>query len=78
MTLPAARTVLISPGLIQRDGLAEARPEGVRRRREAVAGGRLGRPEDAGDACVLLASPHASWTTGHDPVVDGGVSARPA
>ncbi|MFD5266922.1 SDR family NAD(P)-dependent oxidoreductase [Streptomyces sp. NPDC058335] len=68
----------VSPGLIERDGLAEAWPEGVRRWHEAVAVGRLGRPEDVGDACVFLASPLASWITGHDLVVDGGVSARPA
>ncbi|MFF9059188.1 SDR family NAD(P)-dependent oxidoreductase [Streptomyces sp. NPDC014882] len=68
----------VSPGLIDREGLADAWPEGVRRWREAVAVGRLGRPEDVGDACVFLASPLASWITGHDLVVDGGVSARPA
>ncbi|MER5196264.1 SDR family NAD(P)-dependent oxidoreductase [Streptomyces sp. NPDC002755] len=67
----------VSPGLIDREGLAEAWPEGVRRWRDAVAVGRLGRPEDVGDACVFLASPLASWITGHDLVVDGGVSARP-
>lgn len=67
----------VSPGLIDREGLAEAWPQGVRRWREASAVGRLGRPEDIGDACVFLASPLASWVTGHDLVVDGGVSARP-
>ncbi|MFI7499572.1 SDR family NAD(P)-dependent oxidoreductase [Streptomyces sp. NPDC049687] len=71
------RVNTVSPGLINRQGLAEAWPEGVRRWREAVAVGRLGRPEDVGDACVFLASPLASWVTGHDLVVDGGVSARP-
>ncbi|MET8165137.1 SDR family oxidoreductase [Streptomyces sp. NPDC005329] len=71
------RVNTVSPGLIDRAGLAEAWPEGVRRWREAVAVGRLGRPEDVGDACVFLASPLASWITGHDLVVDGGVSARP-
>ncbi|GDY64184.1 short-chain dehydrogenase [Streptomyces avermitilis] len=50
---------------------------GVRRWQQAVPTGRLGRPEDIGDACVFLASPLASWITGHDLVVDGGVSARP-
>ncbi|MGV9242124.1 SDR family NAD(P)-dependent oxidoreductase [Streptomyces sp. NPDC003710] len=58
-------------------GLAEAWPEGVRRWQRAVPTGRLGRPEDVGDACVFLACPLASWITGHDLVVDGGVSARP-
>ncbi|WP_151478928.1 SDR family NAD(P)-dependent oxidoreductase [Streptomyces albicerus] len=71
------RVNTVSPGLIDREGLAEAWPEGVRRWREAVPTGRLGRPEDVGDACVFLASPMASWITGHDLVVDGGVSARP-
>ncbi|MGW7816587.1 SDR family NAD(P)-dependent oxidoreductase [Streptomyces puniciscabiei] len=67
----------VSPGLIDREGLAEAWPEGVRRWLAAVPTGRLGRPEDVADACVFLASPLASWITGHDLTVDGGISARP-
>lgn len=62
------RVNTVSPGLIERDGLAEAWPQGVRRWSEATAMGRLGRPEDVGDACVFLASPLASWITGHDLV----------
>ncbi|MEU2900979.1 SDR family NAD(P)-dependent oxidoreductase [Streptomyces sp. NPDC001273] len=71
------RVNTVSPGLIDREGLAEDWPEGVRRWREASAVGRLGRPEDIGDACVFLASRLASWVTGHDLVVDGGATARP-
>ncbi|MFD1658079.1 SDR family NAD(P)-dependent oxidoreductase [Streptomyces caeni] len=84
------RVNTVSPGLVDfpralgsaRAGetpgrLAEDWPEGVRRWRRAVPTGRLGRPEDIGDACVFLASPLASWITGHDLVVDGGMSARP-
>ncbi|MFI6278503.1 SDR family NAD(P)-dependent oxidoreductase [Streptomyces sp. NPDC050988] len=71
------RVNTVSPGLIDRAGLAQAWPDGVRRWQQAVPTGRLGRPEDVGDACVFLASPMASWITGHDLVVDGGVSARP-
>ncbi|MFF4256498.1 SDR family NAD(P)-dependent oxidoreductase [Streptomyces sp. NPDC001663] len=67
----------VSPGLIDREGLADAWPEGVGRWHAAAPLGRLGRPEDVGDACVFLASRLASWVTGHDLVVDGGVSARP-
>ncbi|MEV0368664.1 SDR family oxidoreductase [Streptomyces sp. NPDC050636] len=67
----------VSPGLIGRPGIEEDWPEGVRRWEAAAPAGRLGRPEDVGDACVFLASPMASWITGHDLVVDGGVSARP-
>ncbi|MFF6635644.1 SDR family NAD(P)-dependent oxidoreductase [Streptomyces althioticus] len=71
------RVNTVSPGLIDRDGLEDAWPEGVRRWREASAVGRIGRPEDVGDACVFLASPLASWVTGHDLVVDGGATSRP-
>ncbi|MFI9049568.1 SDR family NAD(P)-dependent oxidoreductase [Streptomyces sp. NPDC053427] len=67
----------VSPGLIARPGLEDDWPEGVHRWQRAAPAGRLGRPEDVGDACVFLASPMASWITGHDLVVDGGVSARP-
>lgn len=71
------RVNTVSPGLIARDGIEEAWPDGVRRWRTAAPTGRLGRPEDIGDACVFLASAMASWITGHDLVVDGGVSAGP-
>ncbi len=72
------RVNTVSPGLIDRPGLAEAWPDGVRRWLAAAPAGRLGRPEDVADACVFLASPLATWITGHDLVVDGGVTARPA
>ncbi|ANB07246.1 short-chain dehydrogenase [Streptomyces ambofaciens] len=72
------RVNTVSPGLVDREGLAESWPEGVRRWREAAPARRLGRPEDVGDACVFLASRLASWITGHDLVVDGGVTARPS
>ncbi|MFJ4785816.1 SDR family NAD(P)-dependent oxidoreductase [Streptomyces sp. NPDC088794] len=71
------RVNTVSPGLIDREGLTESWPEGVRRWLDAAPTGRLGRPEDIGDACVFLASRLASWITGHDLVVDGGVSTRP-
>ncbi|MFE6282979.1 SDR family NAD(P)-dependent oxidoreductase [Streptomyces sp. NPDC057877] len=71
------RVNTVSPGLVDREGLSEDWPEGVERWQRAVPLGRLGRPEDVADACVFLASPLASWVTGHDLVVDGGVTARP-
>jgi glucose 1-dehydrogenase/3-oxoacyl-[acyl-carrier protein] reductase len=67
----------VSPGLIDHEGLEREWPDGVHRWQRAAPTGRLGRPEDVGDACVFLASAMASWITGHDLVVDGGVSARP-
>ncbi|MFD5563313.1 SDR family NAD(P)-dependent oxidoreductase [Kitasatospora griseola] len=67
----------VSPGLIDRDGLAEDWPEGVERWQRAAPLGRLGRATDVANACVFLASPLAAWISGHNLVVDGGVSARP-
>jgi NAD(P)-dependent dehydrogenase (short-subunit alcohol dehydrogenase family) len=66
----------VSPGLIHRDGIEEAWPDGVGRWKEKAPLGRLGDPRDVGDACVFLCSPMAKWITGVDLVVDGGVSAR--
>lgn len=71
------RVNTVSPGLIDRPGLTESWPDGVRRWLAAAPAGRLGRPEDVADACAFLASPLASWITGHDLVVDGGVTSRP-
>jgi 3-oxoacyl-[acyl-carrier protein] reductase len=67
----------VSPGLIHRDGLDEAWPEGVQRWSNAAPLTRLGLPEDIGDAVLFLLSDAARWITGADLVVDGGVSAHP-
>ena len=67
----------VSPGLIEREGLRDAWPEGVQRWEAAAPAGRLGRATDVANACVFLASPLAEWITGTDLVVDGGVSAVP-
>ncbi|MFF5726795.1 SDR family NAD(P)-dependent oxidoreductase [[Kitasatospora] papulosa] len=71
------RVNTVSPGLIDRPGLQEEWPEGVRRWKKAAPLGRLGTAQDVADACVFLASPLASWITGHDLIVDGGVSSAP-
>ena len=67
----------VSPGLIDRPGLADDWPEGVARWHAAAPLGRMGTPEDIGDACVFLCSDLARWITGTDLVVDGGVLTRP-
>ncbi|ANW20152.1 SDR family NAD(P)-dependent oxidoreductase [Streptomyces clavuligerus] len=71
------RVNTVSPGLIDRPGLDGEWPEGVRRWKQAAPLGRLGTGQDVGNACVFLASGLASWITGHDLVVDGGVSSAP-
>ena len=71
------RVNTVSPGLIARPGLAEDWPAGVARWHAAAPLRRLGRPEDVGNACVFLASPLASWITGHDLVVYGGGNSHP-
>jgi len=68
----------VSPGLVARAGLDEAWPEGVARWNAAAPLGRPGDPAEVADACVFLASDGASWITGADLVVDGGVLSRPA
>jgi NAD(P)-dependent dehydrogenase (short-subunit alcohol dehydrogenase family) len=64
----------VSPGLIHKDGIEDAWPEGVERWLSRVPLGRLGEPEDIADACLFLASPAARWISGHNLVVDGGVT----
>lgn len=71
------RVNTVSPGLVHRSGLEEQWPEGVRRWQAAAPLQRLGTPEDVANACLYLTSPLASWVTGHNLVVDGGVSAVP-
>ena len=72
------RVNTVSPGLVDRPGLAAEWPDGVSRWQRSAPLGRLGTPEDVGNACVFLASPMAAWITGHDLTVDGGVSTHPS
>ncbi len=71
------RVNTVSPGLIDRPGLAEEWTEGVESWREHAPLGRMGTPIDIGNACVLLASAGASFITGQDLAVDGGMQVTP-
>ncbi|NBF41536.1 MAG: glucose 1-dehydrogenase [Spirochaetes bacterium] len=77
LELAPIRVNAVSPGLIARDGIEEAWPDGVARWKAAAPLERLGTPEDIGDAVLFLASPAARWITGANLVVDGGVTSRP-
>lgn len=72
------RVNAVSPGLISRPGLEQAWPSGVASWIEHAPLGRLGTPEDVGDACVFLASDLSRFITGQNLVVDGGMGVRPA
>jgi len=67
------RVNAVSPGLIWRQGLDQAWPQGVSAYTAATPLGRLGQFEDVADACLFLVSRAARWITGIDLVVDGGV-----
>jgi NAD(P)-dependent dehydrogenase (short-subunit alcohol dehydrogenase family) len=72
------RVNAVSPGLIWREGIEEAWPEGVASFRSRAPLGRLGRPEEVAEACLFLSSPRASFITGANLVVDGGILTAPA
>ena len=71
------RVNTVSPGLVARPGLAEAWPEGVASWEAKAPLGRLATIDDIGNACVLLASSAATFITGQDLAVDGGMLATP-
>jgi len=72
------RANTVSPGVIRRDGIEAAWPEGVKRWMDAVPLGRMGEDEDVADAVLFLAAPASRFITGANLVVDGGITARPA
>lgn len=67
------RVNAVAPGLIWREGIEQAWPDGVERWHKAAPLQRLGMPEDVADACLFLASSAARWITGTSLTVDGGV-----
>lgn len=71
------RVNTISPGLIERDGIKDAWPEGVSRWQEKAPLSRMGTPLDIADACLFLASPAAQFITGINLPVEGGIMASP-
>lgn len=73
----AIRVNAVAPGLIDRDGLAEAWPSGVKRWLDVVPLARIGTTTDVADAVLFLLSDAARWITGATLSVDGGMLTRP-
>jgi 3-oxoacyl-[acyl-carrier protein] reductase len=71
------RVNAVAPGSIEFPGgvweqRKTAQPALYDRILKSIPFGRLGRPEEVANAVLFLASPLASWITGHTIVVDGG------
>jgi len=67
------RVNAVGPGLINSPQLPTDWPEGLSRWLSRAPLGRVGEPEDIGDACLFFASDASQWITGTHLVVDGGV-----
>ncbi|MCZ6674772.1 MAG: SDR family NAD(P)-dependent oxidoreductase [Verrucomicrobia bacterium] len=67
------RCNVILPGLIWAEGIEENWPEGVEGWKKAAPLTRLGQAKDVANACLFLSSDAASWITGAELRVDGGV-----
>lgn len=65
----------VSPGLIERPGIAADWPQGVARWQDRAPLGRMGRAEDVANAVLYLLSDAAIWVSGAEIKVDGGMSA---
>lgn len=73
------RVNTVCPGGIDTDGMRyylKSMPEMRERTLNAHAMGRLAQPEEIADAVAYLCSEQASFVTGHDLVVDGGILVR--
>jgi NAD(P)-dependent dehydrogenase (short-subunit alcohol dehydrogenase family) len=73
------RVNTVCPGGINSGGMAmylDKMPELKEKAMNAHAMGRLAEPQEIADAVVFLCSDRASFITGHDLVVDGGVLVR--
>lgn len=71
---PKVRVVAVSPGLIQTEQshLHFGDEAGIQAVAETIPAGRLGSPEDIGNACLYMASPIASYASGSNLLLNGG------
>ena len=71
------RVNAIAPGLIFRQGIEQAWPQGVDSWNKACPLGRMGQPDDIANAVAFLISDAASFINGTVLTIDGGLSATP-
>ncbi len=73
---PTIRVVCVVPGFVDNPKPTPGRtPAAVAERVKSIATGRIGQPEDIGNAVVFLASDAASWVDGVSLTVNGGLIA---
>ncbi|VAV87728.1 3-oxoacyl-[acyl-carrier protein] reductase [hydrothermal vent metagenome] len=68
------RVNTVSPGVVWRDDIETAWPDGVARWKQTAPLGQLVEPDDIANACLFLASDKAAAITGIELVVDAGIS----
>ena len=71
------RVNAIAPGLVARDGIETAWPEGVKSWNSNCPLGRMANASDIANAAIFLASEEAAFINGTTITVDGGMSATP-
>lgn len=69
------RSVCVSCGPIDTEGLASYGPDSLEESRRTVPLGRLGTPAEVGETVAFLASPGGGFITGTTVLIDGGVDA---
>lgn len=72
-----ARILSLSPGIIMTpmgEAAAEAHPEQMGYMKSMTPAGRNGKPEDIGSVIAFLVGENASFITGTDLIVDGGLT----
>ena len=71
-----SNTILPGPVLSPMQGRWQGKPDLQTKAAEAIPLGRLGSTQDQSNACLFLLSDRASFITGTELVVDGGVTAQ--
>jgi len=71
---PKVRVAAVSPGLIETEQshLHYGDDAGIQAVADTIPAGRMGKPDDIGNACLYMASPIASYTSGSNLLLNGG------